>query len=362
VITGIKRFVHDGRKSGQTQHVMIINSDFLASSIHDPELRYLLQNANLVLGDSALHIIAPFIVKNSVECWLPKTISIPHLISLVAKQNYSLYLLGINAEKSTNAVERLREFIPGLDINGSCVPNWGSSLDIDWDIVNTINEASPDILLVDLEAPRQEKWIGIHRNDLNVPVIVGFCGFLDFILGNPMLSQSVVESSKLIKNRWGLDKLRSPDWKRYIQDSLNFLYFIFRSFWRNLRVKTGKPGMTVEALASSEQFTAISTRLRGVTWLILKGPCHLDASAAPELEIAGITALKHNPFLILDLTETTIVTSSGVGALKKLHATAYRHHGAFRIVNTSKDVLRVIHLLGFDNILEVYPNVTVATA
>ena len=50
----------------------------------------------------------------------------------------------------------------------------------------TINAAAPDILLVGMGTPCQEKWIKNHAHDLKATVIIGVGGLFDFYSGrNP---------------------------------------------------------------------------------------------------------------------------------------------------------------------------------
>ena len=51
------------------------------------------------------------------------------------------------------------------------------------EIIEKINASGADLLLVCLGAPKQEKWIDAHRDELNVKLCIGAGGSLDVIAG-----------------------------------------------------------------------------------------------------------------------------------------------------------------------------------
>jgi N-acetylglucosaminyldiphosphoundecaprenol N-acetyl-beta-D-mannosaminyltransferase len=50
-------------------------------------------------------------------------------------------------------------------------------------VVTQVAAARPDILLVALGVPKQEKWIARHLQELNVPVAIGVGGSFDVLAG-----------------------------------------------------------------------------------------------------------------------------------------------------------------------------------
>jgi beta-1,4-glucosyltransferase len=92
-----------------------------------------------------------------------------------------VFLFGARPEvvsEAGDAITRLYE----VDI---CGAEDGFSV---WDdeaaLVERINAARPDVLLVGLGNPLQEEWILRHRTALEVPVVLGIGAFLDFVSGN----------------------------------------------------------------------------------------------------------------------------------------------------------------------------------
>jgi anti-sigma B factor antagonist len=66
------------------------------------------------------------------------------------------------------------------------------------------------------------------------------------------------------------------------------------------------------------------------------------------------TALKEGHKNIeVDLSQTSFVDSSGLGALVALHKTALRRYGTLRLINPRPPVQQILELTRLDGILEI---------
>ena len=65
--------------------------------------------------------------------------------------------------------------------------------DSDDDVISDINEKNPDVVLVCLGAPRQEKWIYKNRHKINAAICIGAGGTLDVLSGNVRRAPAVVQ-------------------------------------------------------------------------------------------------------------------------------------------------------------------------
>ena len=50
-------------------------------------------------------------------------------------------------------------------------------------VIEKINECAPDVILVGLSAPGQEKWIHSNKDRINAKIIIGGGGTIDVIAG-----------------------------------------------------------------------------------------------------------------------------------------------------------------------------------
>ncbi|MCZ7672795.1 MAG: STAS domain-containing protein [Chloroflexi bacterium] len=61
--------------------------------------------------------------------------------------------------------------------------------------------------------------------------------------------------------------------------------------------------------------------------------------------------------MILDLADTILLASAGLAVLAQISRTAVQRQGELRVANCSADVMRVIHMVRFDKVLSLFPDV-----
>ena len=94
-------------------------------------------------------------------------------------------------------------------------------------MIALINKVKPDVLFVGLGAPKQERWIWRHKNELQVPVFIGVGAAFDFIAGT-------VKRAPLWMQRCGLEWLfrlcQEPRrlWRRYLVGNPIFLWLVVK--------------------------------------------------------------------------------------------------------------------------------------
>jgi anti-sigma B factor antagonist len=87
----------------------------------------------------------------------------------------------------------------------------------------------------------------------------------------------------------------------------------------------------------------------------------IDLTNAESLRDALLSALNAGaPGLIVDLTATTFLDSAGVTALVRASRRASASGAALRLAATAPAVLRVLSLVGIDQLIPVYPSVVTA--
>lgn len=102
-----------------------------------------------------------------------------NLMAELAKQHGSVYLFGAKPGVAEKAGENLQQMFPGLQLAGTS----DGYFQDDRPIVEKINTAAPDLLLVCLGAPKQELWMQDHAGELNVGLMAGLGGSLDVFSG-----------------------------------------------------------------------------------------------------------------------------------------------------------------------------------
>jgi N-acetylglucosaminyldiphosphoundecaprenol N-acetyl-beta-D-mannosaminyltransferase len=192
--------------SGQKSYVVKPYSEFMPPAHSDQAIRATLNGAALCLPDGigilwAAHYLSlpggrlratiqlPLSLTSLIA--RPDALSDPlpqamrgvdftwEMLEAIDRAGLSVYLLGGTAGESRGATRRIAERLPGLRLAGAH-PGYLAKRD---DAVAEINAAKPDVLLVAMGFPRQEKWIAENLPRLDVKVAVAEGGSLTFISG-----------------------------------------------------------------------------------------------------------------------------------------------------------------------------------
>jgi N-acetylglucosaminyldiphosphoundecaprenol N-acetyl-beta-D-mannosaminyltransferase len=166
-------------KGRTAAYVVTPNPEIVMLSRSDPSLADILNGADLVLPDGIGIIIGSKILGVPLKQRLPGIDFAQTLFSLMAERGMSLFLLGARPGVAAAAAENLARRFEGLNIVGE---NDGYFTD-SGPVIEKINSLSPDLLLVCLGAPQQERWMKHNAPKLNVGLMAGLGGSLDIFAG-----------------------------------------------------------------------------------------------------------------------------------------------------------------------------------
>jgi anti-sigma B factor antagonist len=79
-----------------------------------------------------------------------------------------------------------------------------------------------------------------------------------------------------------------------------------------------------------------------------------NSNAVREQARAALTPAQKN--IDIDLSEITLLDSTGLGLLISLHKTACSHHGNLRVLNPTPGVLQILELTRMHRIFEIVRN------
>jgi N-acetylglucosaminyldiphosphoundecaprenol N-acetyl-beta-D-mannosaminyltransferase len=102
-----------------------------------------------------------------------------------ADEGYSIFLYGAAPGVPEQMAANLTEHAPRLEIVGTHSPPFRPTTpEEDAEEVAMINEADPDIVLVGLPTPKQDRWMADHVDRVNANVVFGVGAAFDFVAGN----------------------------------------------------------------------------------------------------------------------------------------------------------------------------------
>lgn len=344
----LEDFVEIGRATGKTHQVATVNADFVVKAMQDPELRYLLQDADMATADGMPLVWGARILGVSLEGRVAGSDMIPALAERAAQKGYSIYFFGAAPGVAQQAADTLKEKYPELKVAGVMSPPYSSVLEVDRSILDEIKAADPDILLVALGNPKQEKFIGMYGRELGVPVMIGIGATLDFIAGHMQRAPEWMQNAGL---EWLYRLLQEPRrmWKRYVVDMVGFNLFFLRQWWAMRRGQTVAPLLPTQTDVVMIDDTAV---------LNVKGRVDMGNHTELSKQVREIFAI--TPNVILNLEETEFLDSSAIGTLVALSKQAHDAGGELKLAGLSAPVKQTLSLLRLDKFFDIYEDVTVA--
>lgn len=157
------------------------NSEIIYMAYKDEKFREVLNSAEIRTADGIGVVYASKILKKPISERVAGYDLMHAFLKEAAKDKRKVYLFGSKPGVAENAGRMLCDMYKGLEICGTR-DGYFSEADTDG-IIKGINAAKPDILLVCLGAPKQEKWIYDNRDKLDVRVAMGLGGSLDTLTG-----------------------------------------------------------------------------------------------------------------------------------------------------------------------------------
>lgn len=156
------------------------NPEIVMAAKGDAALRAALSGAELVLADGVGITKAAAMLGTPLKSRVPGIDFASNVISRLAQRGGSVYLLGAKPLVAEAAAEKLTQTYPGIVIAGT---NDGYFTD-DAPVIEKINAASPDFLMVCLGSPKQELWMSANAGRLSCGLMAGLGGSLDVMAGN----------------------------------------------------------------------------------------------------------------------------------------------------------------------------------
>lgn len=173
-------------KEDNCSYVVTPNVDHIVQLEKDEELKRVYENASLILTDGKPLIWISNWYKTPIKEKISGSDLFPRVCDLAAKKGYTMYLLGAAEGVADKAAKNLMNKYKGLNIVGTYSPPFGfekDKLELK-KIERQIQKVHPDILIVGLGCPKQEKYMYHHCKELDVPISFGLGASIDFEAGN----------------------------------------------------------------------------------------------------------------------------------------------------------------------------------
>lgn len=208
-------------REGTPHQVAYVNVDSINRAFLDRKYREILDTCDLVYPDGMGVVYASWVFGHSLKERVTAGDLIPALCKRCVANGYRLFLLGGEPGVVEQARNELLEDYPDLQIVGA---RHGFFSDGDsHELIEEVRRAKPDILMVGMGVPKQEKWLRRYLNELGVPVAWGVGALFDFISGR--FPRAPVWMRKL-GLEWMFRLIVEPKrlWKRYLLGNFIFTF------------------------------------------------------------------------------------------------------------------------------------------
>jgi len=225
------------RKPGKSHQVCVSNVHTTVMGFRDKQFSAITNNASMVTIDGQpLRWYANLICDAQMEDRVAGPDLMLKCFELGQEKKWKHFLFGGRDTVLEKLCQKLLVLYPEASIVGRMSPPFHPLSDAEIEeIVETINDASPDFLWVGLGAPKQEKWISDNLNKIHVPLIIGVGAAFDFISGAVQRAPAFIQKIGL---EWLFRIVQSPGIaKRYLTTNPIFLYMFIRDLLKKYLLK-----------------------------------------------------------------------------------------------------------------------------
>jgi len=220
-ILGVK-FIHSTMKdmverltqrmlTNQKGFVVTANPEIVMKALEDPTYKQYVEKADYVTADGIGVVKGAQILGKP----LPERVAgydlMRNLLTVLNENKLKLYMLGAQEETIEKAVSTIKNEYPGIQLAGyhHGFFNWEDPA-----IINEVKATQPDLILIALGVPKQEKWIAEHIDQVEKGVFIGVGGSFDVLAGTVKRAPEIWQKLNL---EWFYRLLKQPSrWRRML--------------------------------------------------------------------------------------------------------------------------------------------------
>lgn len=339
------------RKDLRPRHAIPISSDFITQAhswnfeeVRFPELLGILREASLASADGSSLIWLSSLLGESLKERVTGIDLLNKLSEGLGNRKKSLYLIGSNEKALKLCSLYLQALYPELKIAGKAVPHihtQGPELHLSEEkdalLVEQINRASPDVLILNLTRPGQEIWFNRVGHRLHVPITLGVEGAFETLTG---ISPEVPHWMQRLGLGWLSRLIRDPSrlWNHYakmiymsapliLYHNMNRLLFRL-SHWK----KGNGQAVPAQLFISAHQ-----------TMAVLKLPARLGVEACQVISEQADDLFSQD-IILFDFKKVRHIDLTGMGLIIRFWQRASREKKQLYGINLSSDIALLLRL------------------
>lgn len=204
--------------AGQRTLVSYHNLHTLYVTRHEPGLVNFFERSDIVYADGMPIIFWGRLLGLPVTRDHRMTLSswAPSVLSYFRRRNWRLFYLGATAEACEKGIAVFRDMAPGLEVEArdGFFDARRDSAD-NHALLSAVQAFRPDVLMIGMGTPRQERWILDNIDDLDVPIVWSVGAAIEYFAGTKPRPPTLVGRLGL---EWLYRLLSEPRrlWYRYL--------------------------------------------------------------------------------------------------------------------------------------------------
>jgi len=335
--------------------VATVNVDFVVNTLswrlkkaRHPVLLDILRRSDLVTADGMPIVWTSKLLGTPLRGRVTGSDLVPRLAEVAARRGKTMYLLGGSPGSAENAATVLKTAHPALKIAGTESPyvhvegvKLVESDEEDRKIVERINRAKTDILLIAFGNPKQEIWFDRNRHRLKVPVSIGVGGTFEFIAGSTARAPQWMQKAGI---EWIYRITQDPKrlWKRYFVGFFKFglliwpaiLHYRYRRFIFRYKKR----------IKFDTELTKTKPQMETGSAQVIVFPERLDAAYLSRNRDHLEKPIEDHKNLILDFSNVGFIDSTGLGFLVRTWRQINRDNRKLRMVGVRPPIVHFFKL------------------
>ncbi len=209
----------------RSAYVVTPNPEIVRMCRDNAALKESVAAADLVVPDGIGVIYGAKILGTPLKERVPGIDLCTELLERLALKGGKVYLLGAKPGIAEKAAETISAQFRGIQVCGT----GDGYFKYDEPVIEKINAAAPDLLLVCLGAPKQETWMNRNAARLDVGLMMGLGGVLDVFAG---AVQRAPQSWQKLGLEWLYRLLKQPS---RIKRMIKLPFFLFEALGQRIR-------------------------------------------------------------------------------------------------------------------------------
>ena len=204
-------------ESNANKLVVTPNSEMIIAAQSDRRLKRIINTSDLAVPDGAGVVLASKLLGDPIPERVAGIDLVKELFKVAQQANYSFYFLGAAPNVAKKAKKQVLKHYPNLEIN---VHHGYLTRVLEEQVINDIIKRSPDIILVGMGVPLQEKWLDKYLSKFESVVGMGVGGSFDILAGTKDRAPTWMQNHSL---EWLYRLLQEP---QRIQRTIKLPQFI----------------------------------------------------------------------------------------------------------------------------------------